>query len=57
MVSMPPPGNLDDEIFIQNQQLEVINVLDDYLLQECDVSGNPIGMLNLTKPQALGRKE
>merc|ERR1711954_253150 len=57
MVSMPPPGKWDDEIIIQNQQLEVINVLEEFLSNECDESGKPKGMVNLTKMQDLGRKE
>ena len=57
MVNMPPPSDWEHEVVIQQQQLEVLNILDDYMLQQCDNNGRPIGMVNLTREQALGRKE
>ena len=54
---MPPPGDWADEVTILQQQLEVLNILDEYMLQQCDQAGKPIGMVNLNKQQALGRKE
>ena len=57
MVNMPPPSDWEHEVVIQQQQLEVLNILDDYMLQQCDNNGRPIGMVNLTGEQALGRKE
>ena len=57
MVNMPPAGAWEDEVQIQQQQLEVLNTLDDFLASECDSRGRPIGMNNLNTSQAKGRKE
>ena len=56
-VTMPEPLAWSAEVVVQQQQLQVLNVVQEYILQECDNSGNPAGGLNLSREQALGKRE
>ena len=56
-ISMPEAGEWEEEVIIQQQQLEVLNIIERYLNNECDEFGNPSGSINLTKQEDLGRKE
>ena len=57
LVYMPEASSWANEVIINHQQLETLQVLDEYILNECDEFGNPFGHENLTKQEALGRKE
>ena len=57
MIHMPEAGAWAEEVVIQRQQLEALEVIDNYILSDCDESGLPFGGLNLTKAEDLGRKE
>ena len=57
LIHMPEAGSWSEEVTIMRQQLETLEVIDDYIMTECDSSGKPFESLNLTKMEALGRKE
>ena len=38
---MPEPLTWTDEVLVQQQQLEVINNVQSYILEECDDEGHP----------------
>ena len=54
---MPEPLAWSDEVIVQQQQLQVVNIVQEFIMQECDDKGNLAGGLNLTREQALGKKE
>ena len=57
MLFMPPPVSDREEILIGSQKNEVLEVVENFILEECDQSGRPRGYSNMTKSEELGRKE